>query len=67
MYKVRQNNILCTCLTTLEAQVVLKELHKVARRHFVANITAKKILDVGHWWPTLFKDTHDFCKNYDSY
>jgi hypothetical protein len=30
----------------------------VAKRHFVANITGKKILDVGYWWPTLFKDWH---------
>jgi hypothetical protein len=39
----------------------------MARRHFVANIIAKKILDVGYWWPTLLKDTHDFCKSCDSY
>ncbi len=23
-------------------------------------------MDVGYWWPTLFKDTHDFCKSCDS-
>jgi hypothetical protein len=23
-------------------------------------------LDVGYWWPILFKDTHEFCRNYDS-
>jgi hypothetical protein len=34
--------------------------------HFVANITTKKILDARYWWPTLFKDIHDFCKSYDS-
>jgi hypothetical protein len=38
----------------------------VARKHFVANIIAKKILDVRYWWPTLFKDTHDFCKSCDN-
>jgi hypothetical protein len=35
-------------LTTLEAQIVLKELHeRVAGslKHFAANITTKKILD----------------------
>jgi hypothetical protein len=30
--------------------------------HFAAYITTKKILDVGYWWPTLFKDTHDFLQ-----
>jgi hypothetical protein len=54
-------------LTTSKAQIVLKELHEgVARIHFVANITAKKILDVKYWWPTLFKDIHDFCNSCDS-
>jgi hypothetical protein len=24
-------------------------------------------LDVGYWWPTLFKDTHEFCKGCDTY
>jgi hypothetical protein len=23
-------------------------------------------LDAGYWWPTLFKDSHEFCKTYDS-
>jgi hypothetical protein len=36
-------------------------------RHFVTNITTKKILNVGYWWPTLFKNIHDFCKNCDNY
>jgi hypothetical protein len=45
----------------------LKELHeKIVGRHFVRNIIGKKILNVRYWWPTLFKDIHDFCKNYDS-
>jgi hypothetical protein len=38
----------------------------VARGHFATNITTKKILDACYWWPTLFKDTHEFCKNCDS-
>jgi hypothetical protein len=38
----------------------------VARGHFGVDITTNKMLDARHWWPTLFKDTHDFCKNCDS-
>jgi len=68
MYKLGQDNIMHRCLTTLEAQIVLKELHEgVARGHFVVDIIAKKKLDVGYWWPILFKDTHEFCRTYDSY
>ncbi len=67
MYKMGQKNKMCRCLTTLEAQILMKELHEgVPIGHFVANITIKKILDVGYWWPTLFKDTHKFCKSCDN-
>jgi hypothetical protein len=67
MYRVKQNNILHRCLTTLKAQIVLKELHEgVVGRHFVANVTAKKFLDVGYWWPTLFKYTCEFCRSCDN-
>jgi hypothetical protein len=38
----------------------------VARRHFGIDINVKKVLNVGYWWPILFKDIHDFCKNCDS-
>jgi len=36
-------------------------------RHFTIDITAQKILNARYWWPTLFKDTRDFCKSCDSY
>jgi hypothetical protein len=47
MYKVGQDNRMHKCLTTLEAQILLKELHGVARRHFAIDITKKK-LDARH-------------------
>ncbi|GKB90703.1 reverse transcriptase domain-containing protein [Tanacetum coccineum] len=31
-----------------------------------ANLTAKKIFDSGFFWPTIYKDDHEFVKNYDS-
>jgi hypothetical protein len=58
MYKVGQDNKMCRYLTTSEAQIVFKELHGVAKEDiFFANILTKQILDVGYWWPTLFKDS----------
>jgi hypothetical protein len=56
------------CLTTSKTQIVLKKLHEgMVERHFVVDITIKKILDARYQWPTLFKDTHDFCKSCDNY
>ncbi len=37
------------CVTTNEAQKILHELHEgFTNGHFIANIIAKKILDVGY-------------------
>jgi len=59
---------MCRCLTTSETHIILKEIHEgMIGKHFATHITTKKILDVGYWWPTLFKDTHDFCRSYDNY
>nr|GEV57709.1 reverse transcriptase domain-containing protein [Tanacetum cinerariifolium] len=32
-----------------------------------ANLTTKKIFDAGFFWPTIYKDAHEFVKNYDSF
>jgi hypothetical protein len=67
MYRVGQNNIMHKCLTTLETHIVFKELHEgMVGRHFVANITINFFMDVGYWWPILFKDIHEFCRSYDN-
>jgi hypothetical protein len=29
-------------------------------------ITQRKILDLGYWWPTMYKDMHDYCKSCDA-
>nr|GEW72814.1 reverse transcriptase domain-containing protein [Tanacetum cinerariifolium] len=34
--------------------------------HYGANLTAKKIFDSGFFWPTIYKDAHEFVKNCDS-
>jgi len=33
--------------------------------HFVCRITTEKILHAGYYWPTLFKDAHDYCRSCD--
>ncbi len=44
-----------------------KKLHEgPSRGHFVIELTQKKILDDKHWWPTMYKDIHDYCRSYDA-
>ncbi|GJY41272.1 reverse transcriptase domain-containing protein [Tanacetum coccineum] len=34
--------------------------------HYGANYTAKKVFDLGFYWPTIYKDAHMLVKNCDS-
>ncbi len=45
----------------------MKELHEgPLRGHFVIEIMQRKILDVGYWWPTMYRDVHDYYKSCDA-
>jgi hypothetical protein len=45
----------------------MKELHEgPSGRHFTTEITQKKILDAGYWWPTMYRNVHDYYKSYDA-
>ncbi len=47
--------------------MVMKELHeRLSRGHFAMKIMQRKILDVGYWWPTMYKDMHDYYKSCDA-
>ncbi len=62
-----QNNKFACCVTIDEAQKMLQELHeRFSGRHFVVDITAKKVLNVGYWWPMLFHDVFELCKSCDA-
>jgi hypothetical protein len=44
----------------------MKELHEgPSRRHFATEIMKRKILDVGYWWPTMYRDVDDYYKSCD--
>jgi hypothetical protein len=67
MYKVGQDNIMCRCLTTLEAHIVLKELHDgVGGRHFATNIIVI-FFGCTILVANFIQSTHDFYKSYDNY
>nr|GFA35307.1 reverse transcriptase domain-containing protein [Tanacetum cinerariifolium] len=53
--------------TTVKALDILEAYHnRPTRGHHGANLTAKKIFDDGFFWPTIYKDAHEFVKNSDS-
>ena len=49
-----------------EFESVITACHSmVCGGHFSARRTSRKILDSGFYWPTLFKDSYDFCRSCD--
>jgi hypothetical protein len=47
--------------------MVMRELHEgPLRRHFANEITQRKILDVGYWWPTMYRDVHEYYTSCDA-
>jgi hypothetical protein len=45
----------------------MKEVHEgPLGGHFATKITQKKILDVRHWWPTIYRDMHDYYRSCDA-
>jgi hypothetical protein len=46
--------------------MVIKELHGLSKGHFAIEITQKKILDARYWWPTRYKNVHDYYKSCDA-
>ncbi|GJT54191.1 reverse transcriptase domain-containing protein [Tanacetum coccineum] len=49
-----------------EAFDILKACHSgPTGGHYGANYTAKKIFDSGFYWPTIYKDAHDFVTRCD--
>nr|GEW50810.1 reverse transcriptase domain-containing protein [Tanacetum cinerariifolium] len=55
------------CVHGQEAIDILKVCHEgLTRGHYDANLTAKKVFDAGFFWPSIYRDTHDMIKSYDT-
>eukprot|EP00253_Pinus_taeda_P022031 PITA_22031 len=62
------DSILLRCLEKPEAQKVLQELRDgPTRGHFGVDTTAHKIIHAGYYWPTLFRDTHEYVRKCQSF
>ncbi|GKF82034.1 reverse transcriptase domain-containing protein, partial [Tanacetum coccineum] len=55
------------CVHDKEAVDILEACHNgPTEGHHGANLTAKKVFDAGFFWPSIYKDAHEWVKNYDS-
>ena len=52
------------CVPENEIISILTFCHSYAcRGHFGAKRTARKVLECGFYWPSLFRDSYSFCKS----
>eukprot|EP00253_Pinus_taeda_P005486 PITA_05486 len=63
LFRQNYNSVLLRFLEKPESQKVLQELHDgPAGGHFGADTIAHKIIHAGYYWPTLFRDTHEYVR-----
>ncbi|GJS23457.1 reverse transcriptase domain-containing protein, partial [Tanacetum coccineum] len=54
------------CISGQESLDILKACHSgPTGGHYGANYTARKIFDSGFYWPTIYKNAHDFVTHCD--
>nr|GEY47073.1 reverse transcriptase domain-containing protein [Tanacetum cinerariifolium] len=67
LFKIYADQVIRRCVHGKEALDILVACHNgPTGGHHGANLTAKKIFDSGFFWPTIYKDAHEFVKNCDS-
>ncbi|CAM8944792.1 unnamed protein product [Rhodiola kirilowii] len=66
LWKIGVDQILRRCIPNNEIASVINFCHEFAcGGHFGPRKTARKILDSGFFWPSIFKDTNEKCKKCD--
>ena len=65
-FKRGSDGLLKRCVFETEVQSILIACHNSAcGGHFSGQLTNQKILRAGYFWPTLFKDAHDYVRKCD--
>ncbi|GJT36259.1 reverse transcriptase domain-containing protein [Tanacetum coccineum] len=66
LFKNCADQVIRRCVSGQEALDILKACHSgPTGGHYGANYTARKVFDSGFYWPTIYKDAHDFVTRCD--
>ncbi|GJR61867.1 reverse transcriptase domain-containing protein [Tanacetum coccineum] len=59
LFKVSSDGMIRRCISGPETRTILDQCHHgPTGRHYGPNVTAKKVLDSGFYWPTIIKEAH---------
>ncbi|GJT41259.1 reverse transcriptase domain-containing protein [Tanacetum coccineum] len=66
LFKICADQVIRRCVSGQEAFDILKACHSgPTGGHHGANYTARKVFDSGFFWPTIYKDAHDYVTRCD--
>nr|GEZ50121.1 DNA-directed DNA polymerase [Tanacetum cinerariifolium] len=66
LFKIYADQVIRRCVHGKEALDILEACHNGPMMgHHGANLTAKKVFDARFFWPTIYKDAHEFVKNFE--
>ncbi|GJW14707.1 reverse transcriptase domain-containing protein [Tanacetum coccineum] len=67
LFKVCVDQVIRRCVFGQEAYDILMACHNgPTGGHHGANYTAKKVFDLGFYWPTIYRDAHDLVTRCDA-
>ncbi|GJR32686.1 reverse transcriptase domain-containing protein [Tanacetum coccineum] len=67
LFRTCADQIIRRCVFVHEALDILKACHEgPTGGHHSANITARKVFDVGFFWPMIYKDAYELIKSCDA-
>ncbi|GKA93154.1 reverse transcriptase domain-containing protein [Tanacetum coccineum] len=63
LFKVCSDEMIRRCISESETQTILDQCHHgPTDGHYGPNVTAKKVLDSGFYWPTIKKEAHTLVR-----
>nr|GEW07568.1 reverse transcriptase domain-containing protein [Tanacetum cinerariifolium] len=66
LFKICADQVIRRCVHGQEATDILTASHNgPIGGHYGANYTTKKVFDLGFYWPTIYRDTHDLVTRCD--
>ncbi|KAK4269610.1 hypothetical protein QN277_022745 [Acacia crassicarpa] len=67
LFKQCPNQMIRRCIPDDESEDILRHCHSsLYGGHYGGIRTAAKVLQLGFYWPTLFRDAHQFVSKYDN-
>ena len=68
LYLCGRDGVLRRAVGKSDVPNLLREFHEdFCGGHFAGRVTVGKILAAGYYWPTMFKETFDYCKRCEVY